>query len=47
MTTRSSEKYKVDHFNTERYKNSSITYLQNLLNEEDRNKREFVKSRGA
>ena len=33
MKTRMSEKFKVFHANTERYKQSSIIYMQNLLNQ--------------
>ena len=33
METRKQEVYKVEHANTERYKNSAIIYMQNLLNE--------------
>ena len=32
--TRNPEKYKVMHANTDRLRNSSIIYMQNLLNEE-------------
>ena len=34
--TRNKEKYIVTHANTDRLRNSSIIYMQNLLNEEDR-----------
>ena len=47
MITRNSEKYKVNNFNTERYRNSSIPFLQNLLNEENKTKLEFIRSRGT
>ena len=33
--TRNKEKYRVTHANTDRLRNSSIIYMQNLLNEED------------
>ena len=33
MVTRNNERFKVNHANTERYKNSAIIYMQNLLNE--------------
>ena len=33
MKTRMSERFKVFHANTERYRKSSIIYMQNLLNE--------------
>ena len=32
MKTRNPEKYKVQYANTDRLKNSSIIYMQNLLN---------------
>ena len=35
METRKQEIYKVEHANTERYKNSAIIYMQNLLNEHE------------
>ena len=35
METRNQEIYKVEHSNTERYKNSAIIYMQNLLNEHE------------
>ena len=44
--TRNYERFKVNHFNTERYKNSSIPYLQSLLNKDDLNKRKFLRTRG-
>ena len=37
MTTRDQEKYMVHFANTERLKNSSIIYMQNLLNEFEKN----------
>ena len=45
--TRNFEKYKVNPFNTERYKKSAIPYLQNLLNNEDLEKRNFLRFRGV
>ena len=33
MVTRNNERFKVNHANTERYKNSAIIYMQSLLNE--------------
>ena len=35
METRKQEVYQVEHANTERYKNSAIIYMQNLLNEHE------------
>ena len=35
MNTRTSEKYNVDFAHTEKFKKSTIPYLQRLLNEED------------
>ena len=37
MNTRNSEKYQVQHANTGRLKDSSIIYMQNLLNEYEEN----------
>ena len=37
METRKQEVYQVEHANTERYKNSAIIYMQNLLNEHEAN----------
>ena len=34
MDTRSKEKFKVNHARSERYRKSSIPYMQNLLNQE-------------
>ena len=34
MNTRKREKYRVQYSNTERLKNSAITYMQNLLNQQ-------------
>ena len=36
MDTRSEEKYKVQHFKTERTKRSSVVFMRHLLNEENR-----------
>ena len=47
MITRNSEKFKVNKFNTERYRNSAIPYLQNLLNEENKAKYDFIRARGT
>ena len=41
--TRNKEKYVVTHANTDRLRNSSIIYMQNLLNEEDRQLRAEAK----
>ena len=35
MKTSNSERYKVEHANTERFKNTAIIYMQNLLNENE------------
>ena len=35
MKTRKTEKFKVQHANTERLKKSSVIYMQNLLNENE------------
>ena len=43
MTTRDQEKYMVHFANTERLKNSSIIYMQNLLNENEVKKQEKLK----
>ena len=40
METRKHEKYLVQHANTERLKNSSIIFMQNMLNEHERQKQE-------
>ena len=45
--TRNFEKFKVNHFNTERYKRSTIPYLQNLLNKDEQQKKKFLRSRGS
>ena len=47
IQTRNFERFKVNPFNTERYKNSSISYLQSLLNKDDLEKRNFIRSRGV
>ena len=39
MITRKQEKFQVDHANTERFRNSPIIYMQNILNENDLGKR--------
>jgi hypothetical protein len=36
MDTRNDEKYKVQFANTDRLKNSAIVYMQNLLNENEK-----------
>ena len=41
MITRDQEKYMVHFANTERLKNSSIIYMQNLLNENEARKQIF------
>ena len=35
MTTRNNEKYKVQYANTERFRKSSIIYMQHLLNQNE------------
>ena len=35
MKTRRKEKFEIQHANTERYRKSSIIYMQKLLNEYD------------
>ena len=35
IKTRTTEKYKVEHVNTERLRKPSIIYLQHLLNEDE------------
>ena len=47
LSTRNFERFKVNNFNTERYRKSTIPYLQNLLNIEDLKNRKFLRSRGA
>ena len=37
MDTRKTEKYKVNHAHTDRLKNFSLIYMQNLLNEQEEN----------
>ena len=39
MKTRDEEKFEVQHANTERFKNSSIIYMQNLLNQHEQNQK--------
>ena len=36
MKTRNNDLYKVQHANTERFKNSALIYMQNLLNEDNK-----------
>ena len=38
MLTRHPEKFKIEHANTNRFKNSAIIYMQNLLNKNNDNK---------
>ena len=45
--TRHFETFKVNHAKTERYKKSAIPYLQNLLNVEEKQKRQFLRSLGS
>ena len=45
--TRNSEKYKVNQFKTNRYKNSSIVYMQNLLNQDEIQREKTVRFRGV
>ena len=35
MELRKPERYKVDHANTERFRKSSVIYMQNLLNKHE------------
>ena len=35
MKTRNTERYKVEHADTERFKNYAIIYMQNLLNDNE------------
>ena len=35
MATRKNEKYKIEHANTERFRKSSIIYMQHLLNQDE------------
>ena len=37
MNTRQKEKFKIEFANTQRFKNSAIIYMQNLLNENQHN----------
>ena len=43
MNTRSNEKFKVNHAKSERYKKSSIPYMQNLLNQEAKKVSQILK----
>ena len=43
MPKRYQEKFVVKDTWTERYRNSAITYMQNLLNEEDKKKQKILK----
>ena len=45
--TRNSEKYKVNQFKTNRYKNSSIVYMQNLLNQDEIQREKTVRFTGV
>ena len=36
MNTRLAEKFKVNYANTERFRKSAVTYMQNLLNEDSK-----------
>ena len=47
IRTRHNEIYKVNHANTERYKKSTIPYLQNMLNDEVKHKRNFLRCKGS
>ena len=47
IRTRHSEIFKVNHANTERYKKSTIPYLQKLLNDEVKQKRNFLRWKGS
>ena len=42
MKTRTIEKFKVNSANTERYKKSSIPYMQRLLNEDAKKIQKFL-----
>ena len=44
MKLRNTEEYEVNKFNTIRYKNSAIPYMQRLLNEHFKEKQETIKS---
>ena len=41
MQTRNQEKYKILHANTERLKNSTVPYIQRMLNNIEENKVSF------
>ena len=47
IRTRHSEIFKVNYANTERYKKSTIPYLQNLLNDEVKQRRKFLRCKGS
>ena len=38
MVTRNPERFKIYHANTERFKNSSIPYMQHLLNQHEQDR---------
>ena len=44
IKTRHYEKFKVNHANTERYRKSTIPYLQKMLNNEEQQKRNFTRT---
>ena len=44
MTPRIQQKYKVQHANTERLKQYSIIYMQNLLNENEKRKQKILEN---
>ena len=44
MTPRIHQKYKVQHANTERLKQYSIIYMQNLLNENEKRKQKILEN---
>ena len=39
MNTRNNEVYKVYHANTKRFQKSPIIFMQNLLNEDEKNRK--------
>jgi len=43
---RSQNKYLVKFANTERYKKSAVIHMQNMLNENEKEKESFIRSRG-
>ena len=45
--TRNSEKFLVNFGNTERYKKSSVPYLQNILNDEEKLKMSYIRCKGS